>query len=626
MIRHFFFSFFILLVAATGARDKPEDWLEIRSAHFVVVSNANPKQAQNVADQFERMRALFQKALPRLEPDAGSPITVIAVKNEKDFRALEPEEYVAKGQLKLAGYFLRASDNNFVLVRTDAEGDHPYSVVYHEYTHFVTRKAGEWMPLWLNEGLAEFYQNTDIRDKDPVLGQPSRENILLLRQARLLPLATLFTVDHSSPYYHEENKGSIFYAESWALTHYLMMKDFREKTTKLRDYAELVSQKVDPVKAATLAFGDLTELQKALDSYVRQPVFTQLKIRGTLTVADLDYKVRPLTFAEAAAVRAEFLAYINRSADALALAEAVLKEDPNSALGHEVMGYLKFRQGDMAEARKWYGKAVKLDSQSFLAHYYFASIAMSTGQVEPEDDAQVESSLRTAIRLNPQFAPAYDRLGVFFGMRQKNLGEAHILALQALTIDPSNVAYWLNDAMILRTGRREQDAIRVMRNALKVAQSSAEMEQVQNALQMAEQYEAAQKSYEEGSRRASEEESAAKLTPAADKETGKMEETAPPVLQHRSEGAPQGPRRTSIGTIKNVQCSSPARMEFELQAEHGPVALHADNYYKIQFSTLGFNPKGELHPCSDLEGMSARVEFMEVSGKPGQITAVELRK
>jgi len=34
----------------------------------------------------------------------------------------------------------------------------------------------------------------------------------LLRQNKLLPLATLFTVDHTSPYYHEENKGSIFYA------------------------------------------------------------------------------------------------------------------------------------------------------------------------------------------------------------------------------------------------------------------------------------------------------------------------------------------------------------------------------------------------------------------------------
>jgi len=101
--------------------------------------------------------------------------------------------------------------------------------------------------LWLNEGLAEFYENTDIHDKDVALGEPSQENILWLRENRLLPLATLFTVDSTSPYYHEEKKGSIFYAESWALTHYLQVKDFQAKTHRLTDYTGLLEQKVDAV-------------------------------------------------------------------------------------------------------------------------------------------------------------------------------------------------------------------------------------------------------------------------------------------------------------------------------------------------------------------------------------------
>ena len=42
------------------------------------------------------------------------------------------------------------------------------------------------------------------------------------------------------------------------------------------------------------------------------------------------------------------------------------------------MGYLKFREGDMQAARKWYGEAVKLDSQSYLAHYYYAAMSMQS--------------------------------------------------------------------------------------------------------------------------------------------------------------------------------------------------------------------------------------------------------
>src|ERR1700676_993868 len=99
-------------------------------------------------------------------------------------------------------------------------------------------------------------------------GKPSGENILLLRQHHLLPLTTLFAVDHSSPYYHEENKGSIFYAESWALTHYFEIEDQKDGTHHLADYLQLVASHVDPVTAGTRAFGDLNKLQKTLDAYV----------------------------------------------------------------------------------------------------------------------------------------------------------------------------------------------------------------------------------------------------------------------------------------------------------------------------------------------------------------------
>jgi hypothetical protein len=42
---------------------------------------------------------------------------------------------------------------------------------------------------------------------------------------------------------------------------------------------------------------------------------------------------------------------------------------------------------------------------------------MNRGQLNVDDETQVESSLRSAIKLNPSFAPSYDRLAVFYGMR-----------------------------------------------------------------------------------------------------------------------------------------------------------------------------------------------------------------
>jgi Tfp pilus assembly protein PilF len=544
---------------------------------------------------------------------------VLAVKDKKDFQALEPESYLARGQMELAGLFLRAPDKNYILLRLDAKGEHPYATVYHEYTHLLSSPDEAWLPLWLNEGLAEFYQNTEIRDKDVLFGEGSPENILLLRQERLLPLATLFAVDHNSPYYHEHNKGSIFYAESWAVVHYFMSNERHENAQPLSDYMKLLSQNVDAVTAATRAFGDLKQLQATLDKYVTHASFRYFKMPISAEIDDTTFKIQALSPAQADAVRADFLAYNQRVKDAKLLLEHVLSDDPSNTSAHETMGYLEFRQGNLVEARKWYEQAVKLNSQSFLAYYYFAAITMNGGQLDPENKSQVENSLRTAIKLNPSFAPAYDQLAVFYGMRHENLDEAHTLVLNAVQLDPGNLHYRLTTANILLQMQRPADAIAVLQNASSLAKTPDEVSSVQNLLEAAQQYQASREQLEQP--RATQ-----GIQP-----TAQGQSSAQATLGNAKQPAPEeqhGPRHGVKGTIKDVQCSLPAIMELKVEGDGKMLPLHSNNYFKIQFTALNFTPGGELHPCNDLEGMQANVEFFEASGKSseGQIFSIELRK
>jgi tetratricopeptide (TPR) repeat protein len=621
MRRHLFAVLF--LVTSVFASDKPEPWVEVRSPHFVVVTNANEKQARSVADQFERMRSVFHTAFPKLAIDSFAPITVVAVKDEKNFRALEPEAYLAKGSLKLGGLFIHGSEKNYVLMRLDTGYEHPYSVVYHEYTHLLTSKASEYMPLWLNEGFAEFYENTDIHDKDVSLGQPSQQNIYLLREHRLLPLEQLFSIGHDSPYYHEQDKGSIFYAESWVLTHFLTMNDFKSKGHRIRDYLDLLSQKVDPVTAATTAFGDLKQLQKALEAYVGQFSFQYFKMQASSDIDPSAFTARPLTASQAAVVRADFLAYNQRTNDARALLEQAMRDDAGSAAARETLGFLEAMQGHKVEARKWYEEAVKLDSQSYLAHYYFAAMAMNS-ELNAEDEARVEASLRAAIKLNPAFAPAYDRLAVFYGTRRKNLQEAYLLSLNAVQDDPSNIFFRINSANVLMAAERADDALRVLETASKLAKDEGERSSVESMVRMVESYRKMRDQVAEHNRAIAE---ANADRPVLQNATSKDEEAAPPKLASRmsTEFPPRGPRKSVIGKVSDVQCSMPAVLEAKVSSSAGTTQLHSDNYYRIQFSALGFTPSGELHPCSDLEGATAKVEYVDSSGT-SLIISVELRK
>jgi hypothetical protein len=80
--------------------------------------------------------------------------------------------------------------------------------------------------------------------------------------------------------------------------------------------------------------------------------------------------------------------------------------------------------------------------------------------------------------------------------------------------------------------------------------------------------------------------------------------------------------------IRGVQCSYPAVIEFKVESAKKTVSLYNNNYFKLEFSALGYTPEGELHPCKDIEGMKARVQYAESTDKTvdGQVVAVELRK
>jgi tetratricopeptide (TPR) repeat protein len=598
-----FLLFSALLLPAHRAQARDTTWVEVRSQHFIVMTDSNAKQATHLADQFERMRAVLHTLFPNAKVDAPAPILVLALKDQKGFKALEPADYLAKGKLNLAGYFLQGPEKNYILLRLDADQEHPFATVYHEYTHFAFSDAHDGMPLWLNEGIAEFFQNTDIHEKDVALGQVSADDVLYLRQNRLIPLPVLFKVDQNSPYYHEENKGSIFYAESWALVHYIEMIDQQQHQDRISAYARLLVQKQDPVSAATAAFGDLGKLQRALEQYIRGEGFHYFRMPSPKTPDVASFQVATVSPADADARRAEFLAYNGRVAEARTLLDAVLKQDPNNAVACETLGYMALHDHDMEGARKWLTQAVKLDSKSYLANYYYASMAMDDGSKEAPT---IEASLKSAIKLNPAFAPSYDRLASVYRLQHDHLKEAHLLELQAMELDQSNIFYRINTAYLLLELKREDDALRVLENARQFAKNSSQTAIIDEAVRHVQE----QKS---GSAAQMQAYQAAQMTPVVE------------LPQHVSAAATAA-KQQARGVLHGVHCGAPAVLELEVQgAGNKPVALYSNNYFKIEFSAVNEAPQGDLSPCKDLEGKNALVTYAETTDKAaaGEILSIQ---
>lgn len=608
-----FFFVSLCLGGEVNAAEKP--WLEVRSPHFVVVSNAGEKQARRVAGQFEQIRAVFQKGW-KVRVDPGQPFLILAVKDEKSLRELLPEFWETPGRTHPAGYFQGGPEKHYAALRLDARGDNPYHVLYHEYMHMLLKLNFRSLPLWLEEGLAEFYGYTVIGQKEVGLGRPSRSALMLLNQSRFLPLRTLFAVDRSSPEYSEANRASIFYAESWALTHFLVLGEKGEQK-RLEAFVSLLLNEVPEGEALRRALGDLDALERALKDYIRQPTFQYARMEMPADTREEDFQLRELSPAASLAVRGDFLLHTKRPEEARALLQEALRLDPNLAQACESMGFLHFQKEERKEAARWFAQAVTLDSRSYLAHYYHAVLALQ----EPEEARsleEVEKGLRRAIELNPDFAPAYSHLAGVYLRNGRKLEEALAVARKAAQLEPGEARHHLNVGGILLQMGRVEEAQKLAERLLAEAKSPQDHQVAQafrESVAKYQEYTAESRRFEE--RRAAIEQERrrrlAELGKQAREQPPESPEEARPALKRRS--TPQ--RASAEGRIGPVSCKGSV-LETTLDISGARLMLRSRDFRKVNYTG---EPPGPFDACKDLQGRRARVVYEVI---PGSIYAVEI--
>lgn len=442
----------VALLTSTSVA-KQQEWVEVRSPNFIVVSNAGEKQARKAAVQFEQIRAVFRQTIVAVRDHPTRTVTVVAVKDEGSMRDLLPE-YWTKGHSHPAGLFVSRLDLSFAAVQLETArgpgvvlGRSPYEAVYHEYYHALTLPYFPDLPLWVAEGLAEFFGHTEIEESSVTTGAVDPLLLGLLRNNPLMPLSTLFQVDRASAYYNEANKTTIFYAECWGLVHYLMMADKGAHRAMLIAYLTALDQGKSSTDAATLAFGDLKKLQADLQAYIRDSNYQQLRVPPVKFSQD-ELKFRVLSEAQALAYRGGFAVIRGQHQQGTATLEQALQLDPNVALTHQYLAIDEFLDGHRDKALESTSKAIALDPKVSFTHYLRAYLQTNAGGMG-SSDPQIEDDLRQAIAIGPDFAPPYSLLAIHLAAGNRNLDEALTLANKAISFEPANSSFQLALAQVL---------------------------------------------------------------------------------------------------------------------------------------------------------------------------------
>ncbi len=618
--------------------DKPETWIEVQTPHFIVASNDGENTARRFADQFEQIRFLYSKALnPGLHLDPGYPILIFAVKNEKSLSQLIPEYWAEKGHTHPAGLFVPGQEKNYIALRIDVEGEYPYLPIYHEYVHLIVNLNYQHFPLWLNEGFADFLGCATLTAKGGKLGQPSSSELYALQQSKLLPLDLLFKVDHQSPYYNEANKTNIFYSESWALVHYLILDPARQKEQSLSRYISFVENGADPVEAANRAFGDLAQMQKALQSYITKTSYLEYVVPLPGRQDAKDYSVRTISPAEAQARLGDFDLYRGQLESAQKKLEEAIRLDPNLPAAQESMGLLLFRQDKRYEAERYFSRAVAVDSKSALAYYYHAMLLMSQG-ADAEEMAEAKTALEKAVALNPGLGWAWSNLGLLYANDAGALDKALSAAKRAVDIVPGEPHFQYNLAEVLARMERFDEARTIARKL----QSAGDPNIVSLAgkfltqIDQAQQYAAYKKMNEATSA----------TTLAINRETKLSGEIPAPAMRRRTQdnanstrtedetapvvepSAPATPRAYSmVGTITDVNCAAAPQVRITLKAQTIVMHLHSGDFSQVAIKSAGTNSAAKKPVCAALRGRSALVSYQLVSEKDweGELVSIEFR-
>src|SRR5260370_5473911 len=479
----------IPLCCASGAGAQNAGWVEVRSAHFVVSSNAGDREARRIADQFEQIRALFHAAFASLRVDPAQPVLILAANNENKMKMLLPEDWEVKGDVDAAGLYEQGEDKHYVILRMDSGGTNPFHALYHEYTHALLHLNFTGLPLWLDEGLSEFYGNSQLGEKESRIGTIDETHLYILSQNKLLPIETLLNVEHGSPYYNEANRASVFDAESWALIHYLMMDEEAQKRQLVKNFLTTWDKSGSQIEAAQQVFGDLKRFGQVIEGYARQTRFLAGMIKNSQQAADKSYTVRSLPPGEVLALRGDCAAHRNQLEQAKPLLEQAAQLETNLAMTHEAMGYYKYRKEDRSGADTEMKKAMELASASFVAPYYHRMLLLNGGLGAPEVMEDAIKSFEKATQINPQFAPAFEGLAQAYSVNPETQKQEVEAVIRAAKLETTTRAYAMNLVHLLLNNNRYTDARQLAQRLLDKAGSPQEAEIARDLLESVKEHE-----------------------------------------------------------------------------------------------------------------------------------------
>jgi len=449
---------FLVFTCAYAQHDVP--WRLTQSAHFDVYSQTDDRAARDTLNWLEQLRGFFIQQTG-LNLDGSTPVRVIVFRSVNEY-----QPYRLRGFAD-AYYVGSGSRDYIVLCAPDASNLH---IAAHEYAHLILRASGLQKPLWLNEGLAEFFSTVKIGDRGSALGGDVPANAQALQRNDWLPMNDLLT--HEEPRAGEELRQTmVYYAQCWALLDMLVLSPtYGPRFHALITALTLGTPGIEAF--ATILKKSPAALSADLHSWEKNPArLVPVSLPGVRS-NDIATEISDVSTLESRSMLAELLLAANQLDRAEVLYRGLLKESPAAPEAYAALGAIALRRGDLAAARTEWKEAIDRGIKDSTLCYQFAVLAENAG-VPP---VEIRMVLERAIALKPDYDDARYKLALL----EKNAGHYELAVNQLramIRISPARAYnYWIALADALNELGRREEAVTATQKAAQAASTPAERE------------------------------------------------------------------------------------------------------------------------------------------------------
>jgi len=481
---------FVIQPAFGSAKD---EWLQIKTKNFNLIGNASEKEIRRVGIKLEQFRETFRLLFSGSKLDAPIPTNVLVFKSDSSYRPFKPKRADGKTDNFIAGYFQPGDDVIYITLAAGGTDADTFGTIFHEYVHFIvdTNLGKSNVPAWFNEGLAEYYQTFEMEDEIKAkLGMPQGGHLSLLQQNKLLPLDSFFNTSNAALHSHGSHSRSIFYAQAWAVVHYLISN---KKTDGIDKLVKLSMKGTVDEKAFQEAFQmSYAELEKELKKYVgRASYMISVATFKEKLAVDSQMTVTRLSEAESNAYLGDLLYHTRRHDDAEPFLTNALAADPNQSMANTSLGKVKVRQRKYGEAKSFLDQDIAGDPKNHIAYYQLAYLLSRESRDElgyvsgfpAEKAARMRELLKRAIEINPTFTESYELLAIVSVVTNDKMDDGIAAMVKALQYRPGNQRYALRIAELYLRQEKVKEATDIISRVAKTANDEQVKSQAENLLQ-----------------------------------------------------------------------------------------------------------------------------------------------